>query len=119
MFSAVSREDPRRRWSCSPAGSPKKNAALGKYRRKESSASEDTESFFCTYAWYESWLNRLAREFIKTSTFKIIVAAIFLHSAISIVLIYAHLLYYSDTYLRLVRIITAISGIKSLFFPFL
>ena len=50
--------------------------------------------------WFEQLWSRLKLEFTKRSTFQIIVIAILLHSAASIALIYAHLNYYSETYLR-------------------
>ena len=45
-------------------------------------------------------MSRLHREFGKRSTFQIVIIAILFHSALSIFLIYAHLVYYSETYLR-------------------
>lgn len=58
-----------------------------------------TPPLFST-AWFEQWVTRLQREFSKRSTFQIVVIAILFHSALSIFLIYAHLVYYSETYLR-------------------
>lgn len=66
---------------------------------KSSGQRQKAPPLFST-AWFELWVARCQRELGKRSTFQIVVVAILFHSALSIFLIYAHLVYYSETYLR-------------------
>lgn len=49
---------------------------------------------------FDYFIFRVQKELKKTSTFKIVIIAIILHSLFSILLIHNYLNYYSDTYHR-------------------
>ena len=51
-----------------------------------------------SHYWFKNFMSHIHREFGKTSTFQILIIAILLHSILSIIMIYFHLVYYSDTY---------------------
>lgn len=45
----------------------------------------------------EYFMYRIRKEFGKSSSFQIIMVAILLHSLVSVLLIYVHLVYYNDS----------------------